>query len=88
MLSPLLKYFKELTLGEIEEYVPADNHLEIANLIVEIKSIEFDVKLRPILNEMKKIETFELEKKKQFLCALCDFKNHEHINQEDQKILI
>ncbi len=87
-LVPLLDFFKSMEF-EVHEFRVKPLQLQkTKDIIQNLKNIQLDTELRPVLNEIPKIISFEKEYKKKFICSLCDYSNHEYFNNKNKLVSI
>lgn len=89
--KPLDKHwqpFANLDLMKYKELLKKDKLEDAMKVFQKIKASNMDMKMRPFELQWPSIRTFEIDAKRNFICLLCDQRNHESFDEEGKRFLI
>lgn len=86
-LSKAVAFFQGFPMDKYGSRVFPEMMTKANQILNDLKVIVLDPELRPIINELKTLRKFDVDLKKTYFCAVCDFKNHEYFVPEQRLVV-
>ena len=74
-LNEILSFFKEFDFALNKKYILEENHNKFQLILTYMRQMKLESTEEMSLN-LEKITSIEINKKQEFLCNICDYRNH------------